>query len=777
MLPKFSFGETELELDVNQSTKQKLQNEFKQINYAKEIDIVNRRYLGALTPSELVNLGQLKDSIRLLRKILQAKNMRTISSELQDFKVPDPAVRHILLKELLCCEDFSAQMLKMSRSVVLKDIAKRLLISPTSVISFILNSDRSFLLSKAFSNLLVCCRMLPPRYQVPLYHNMHHFIEYGKTMAEIHGQDWPDTDELVSCLFEFDVAPVSYSHSAEKVRKNRFSFFETLWSELPLILRSLLRSGFTKDQCLEKVKFVWDAVKSQKFEGESWGHIARRIAKGKSWIPEGDSWDIFHDLSKRLFSESEHSDLYLFIEVFLLFQDNRRVHAIIQAYRDHSEKGKKIQLLLSQVFKRMADQRWTHELLVFAKVLHKNSPKYGKHVILAGYKGFEVSKESVIDPMHIVDIAEGMKTDSVGWMTAFEKFKANSKFLKSRKAYDYFYRVLKHILEYMNAEENEKDYRLVSEAFIEILLVVRKASSDDWKLLSNVTELKDIERLIIDVPDLYMGEESIRKLSCELLSKSKPESLTFYAVLRLLETSQEPAELCSSILATPGSMLRTRSPDISIGRSPSFWLIVKKIAELGQTVQVHQQLSSYIFKVAKHLNIRISINHPGVAKSLAVIISSNLCNDETQRLLSLISDLRNNGATGIDAVYYLTLILITSPTEYKQPTNSYWHGLKFVQAARFMNAHKGGESLDIEHQQQLCETVNNIWRSAQATSYDLPITCCLIVIDLMREFHQEPYFQSTLEKLSISKLEAGSAKHRWVHRSRVSLKPHRLSYD
>jgi hypothetical protein len=237
----------------------------------------------------------------------------------------------------------------------------------TSFVSFILRSDSTFELSIAFKNILLCCRLLPPDMHTHIYNNLPYYLEYGKHMATIYRQDWPETDELVSFLFDFDRAPFSYSHLA-KTEKDHFSaFIEILWDEICVILVALHSSGLTEDQLIAKLKYVWLGVKRPKFKGECWKDIAARIAKGKDWIPEY-GWSVIDSLSRGLELTDECMDLHLFLEAVLACRNNRfqRMKKFSDAFRDKSKDGKKTQCLVSKVFEGIKDKGWTHEMIILA---------------------------------------------------------------------------------------------------------------------------------------------------------------------------------------------------------------------------------------------------------------------------------------------------------------------------------------------------------------------------------------------------------------------------
>jgi hypothetical protein len=99
-----------------------------------------------------------------------------------------------------------------------------------------------------------------PRQQIGLYHNLDQLITCGKEIASVHGQEWPETDMLVSCLFDFDLAPVSYSNSAKSTKEHRFAFIETIWDQIPVIIQSSCKVGGSVGEIAVHLGKIWRAV-------------------------------------------------------------------------------------------------------------------------------------------------------------------------------------------------------------------------------------------------------------------------------------------------------------------------------------------------------------------------------------------------------------------------------------------------------------------------------------------------------------------------------------
>jgi hypothetical protein len=196
---------------------------FDQVDYAQSYASGIKAYVKDVVCD--VPISAVKNSVALIRTILTTNHDVDVLSNLSKqlygniFHLNGQYKVHysLLFKELFYREDFTANcVLKIQQNFYLKDIICRTL-ALDNIFSFIVHSDSSHDLSKAFKNLLLCFRVLPPRQQIGLYHNLDQLITCGKEMASVHGQEWPETDSLVSCLFDFDSAPVSYSNSAKSI--------------------------------------------------------------------------------------------------------------------------------------------------------------------------------------------------------------------------------------------------------------------------------------------------------------------------------------------------------------------------------------------------------------------------------------------------------------------------------------------------------------------------------------------------------------------------------
>jgi hypothetical protein len=244
---------------------------------------------------DFVPLEYVKKAIMMLRKIREEDESHDLDGiSLEFYETVEQIFEHknvfhsnfdLLLKELFQVKDFIGVLLKIQKNIYLKDIVNDI-VNPVTVTSFLLSSDRSFSVYESFKNILICCRILLPDQQIDIYLNFEPLVTCAKEVAAIHGQDWPGIDSLVSCVFDFEIAPVSYSLTAQTTKEHRFAFIEALWEFTPVVLLSALEVGGTKENLAVHLKYVWKTVTAKKSKGESLKMIASRcIKETESWIP------------------------------------------------------------------------------------------------------------------------------------------------------------------------------------------------------------------------------------------------------------------------------------------------------------------------------------------------------------------------------------------------------------------------------------------------------------------------------------------------------------
>jgi hypothetical protein len=295
---------------------------------------------------------------------------------------------------------------------------------------------------------------------------------------------------------------------------------------------------------------------------------------------------------------------------------------VADAFKNRTKGAKKMQSLLGELLKGTDAEIWTHEMLVFARMINKNSKSNdGLNILLAAYKGID---QLHYKDMYCPDIAKGLKQDSSSWIGVLQKFMESGNPPKSRYAYNAFYGVLKRLLQRVKKEDiNNFEYaRLISDLFTRILLISRKASMEDWKLLVKNTSLELISKLVVDVSEMFLDNASIQKLAGDLLTQKELTAQTYAAVARLLETTTEPNELVLNILSAFDQ--KSDTENMSIYESPGFWYLFRSLIQNAQSQDVQLVLLRYIEVILNRLH-RLSseerCDHSGLKDSIFLIMS------------------------------------------------------------------------------------------------------------------------------------------------------------
>jgi hypothetical protein len=82
--------------------------------------------------------------------------------------------------------------------------------------------------------------------QKDIYADLGEFYSSSLTMARIYGQYFPELSTLMPGLFNFSIAPVSYSNSSNFSADHFSAFSETLWDLFPIIVNATYKLGDVK---------------------------------------------------------------------------------------------------------------------------------------------------------------------------------------------------------------------------------------------------------------------------------------------------------------------------------------------------------------------------------------------------------------------------------------------------------------------------------------------------------------------------------------------------
>jgi hypothetical protein len=451
--------------------------------------------------------------------------------------------------------------------------------------------------------------------------------------------------------------------------------------------------------------------------------------------------------------EPGQRDLKLFLQILLGFQQPSKaiywLKDVADAFKDRSKHSMKTQCLLSEALKRQGDEFWNHQMLIFARWIHKNCRHRGQNILLTAYKGLDKTQ---FHNMYCADIVKGLKEDKVAWIKVLEDFMSSDKPPRSRIVYDSFYGILKRFLEEIKTTTQSENYSFllsVTNVFCRVLLIRRQASTEDWNILTQYECLPNFKRLVDEVSELFCDEPTINKLATYFISDSPPDSYTYLAVVRLLETSINSVELSSQILHYINSLTVYRQRQRA--ESHGFWYLINKLVETGSSAEIHYNLMLFISRILDGRLIDLDDIHfdfGGLTDALTSIVWASLCNDDkyhkickyvTDRVLILLESSKSFPADN----YYLMICFLTLNPGYQLKRRNFD---EFGEAGILKMIHRQNPDLiDVE---KLKSTLPRVLDSSRSEPKISDLKRSLVMIDMIREFQNEIYFKEFLGSIS-----------------------------
>jgi hypothetical protein len=460
----------------------------------------------------------------------------------------------ILLKILLFQKDFNGFLTKADGNLLLRSIINKV-VTIKNIFGLFGSLDPTSNINTVLTNLLLCCRILPPEKQGTIYVNLLKIYETASETAKIFKMNnFLHLTHFVPILFEFNSLPVSYSQSATTMNQHLSVFSETMWDMFPLIVESTEYCENAFEICSYYLERIWFSVIKPKREEEKWNEIVMRIRKQSSWIPE-KSVQGFLLMADSLYenSGSDHN-LSLFIYSLLANRvptaDAKRILGrIVEAFTMYSKLGIETQLLVSELLVGL-DYSWSSETIEFARLIRKYSIFCDKNVLLAAYTKLEWKKANVFC---LDDIVTGLQEDWNSWKPVLEKLRSleNVPFV-----HENLYPLIRKSL-----EECDLKVKAGKEKFAEIALLFAKLLE-----LSCLGKNEDLE-LIIRVPlnDSLLKACGLIFCTARLISLSDKVCSVFcrkflgdenlssrplvLASIRLLESAPDPSKLTNEVLS------------------------------------------------------------------------------------------------------------------------------------------------------------------------------------------------------------------------------------
>jgi hypothetical protein len=664
--------------------------------------------------------------------------------------------QYLILKELLYRDDLYGLLLRTKDSIKPRQALTEL-ISPDNVYKLILIANSASETTKIFLNMLLTCRVIPPKAQKEIYDNLKQLYKAATTMCSIHdGQETTLSESartsFLPAIFEFDILPLSYSKSAMTKEDHFHAFIEATWDLFPSIFYSV-RFAWPAEISVWKLyaENLYASAKSPKFEGESWDSIVCRVAKKPDWVKSLLSLYAPTYLPGDSVARQE---LACFINTLVNMDQAQITSELVEVFDDHSDNGRKQQRLVSElVFAPISKSGKYIRQLDRLRKIRKSSVIREKNLLLAGYQGFisDSNYHVKFKDDYCEDIVNGLEEeeeDQHAWIRVLHDFFTCDKPPKSRLAYDALYLPVKRMFSAIQLTElNGDSYSLVLKTFLKVLQMHYAPTEEDWKLLSRSKYFQIHPEMFIDLlkaVNLEKVSESGRKeLTIGLLNTKKLSSIHAFLVIRLLDSSKYPVELGLLILESVESDIK------KFHSVPSIWNLLAVVAKKAHSLDVHEKiLGSLSQSLQLRLKEKIGLNAAAMHEILNFIIDRSLCSIGANNKIyqSIEAELKNilgtYGKSFSECLYFrLMLFKINSSSTEVQDIFSYGFEANLFQLNRispqsvsakdfskafsqFVHSFEFGKSDDIKHTRS---TIN--------------------LIEFIKEFHMVPYFEDAQQRL------------------------------
>jgi hypothetical protein len=641
-------------------------------------------------------------------------------------------------------------------------------ISAQSAINSILNADITKVdLSLYLKNISIACRLLSPSKAMFVYGLIGSVYNTAGVVAKLNGKEIPELYRMARYLFDFEVFPLSYCGEVETVAEHCQAFYEVLWNEFPKIVFAACKNV---EEFAVYAKLVWSNVKARKDEREDWNETVSRIIKRSGWFCPGQENVKISEIAALLYDDVEYRDLSLFIYAFsLASKDQVRAEdaqrKVCEAFLDHTVQGIKTQVLLTQLLMGVCGDctHWKEDLLICLRFIKENSYYRDKDVLLATYKGWKNPYYFVrhstprFEDYYSPDIATGLEEDPESWVSVLEDFFLSERPPKSLFAMRAFYPPLKRFL--LSGNPDQKLNASINNVFGKVLTLLNSALSEDVELLIqnfSTDKEKVIVSVFTQIQEIHLSETSRLKLTTLLLSVNSLQSADIHVLIRLFETSTHPSKLALTALDT---IQANRNLDYTYkARIIGLWKFYLLIAQTAQTEQVHERIFVSFARTLTggYLNLRSAIsNSHDMAHLLSLLNTIQLyantpVNQELRRKLCnyLQRDLEKETEDKYKRtnLFYMTYIVLNLNPEYDSSKSelSNFEFKYFVRAAKWFYLHKHNPAqIDIEEFVSDFEDILNAEIEMNCMRYSE------ILIDLICEFHDEPYFDVVRDRLLV----------------------------
>jgi hypothetical protein len=563
-----------------------------------------------------------------------------------------------LLREFLVCENVQERLRQIQNHIFLRYVFS-VLLTVTTVNEVLSQGRFEHEMSLLLKNILISCRLLPERKQKSMYEDLGDMFLRAKTIARIHGQEFPKMESFFPLLFDFDVAPVSYYRS--ELEEHKTTFFETMASLTDVVLISIvdtLEDFRSVADCIKVMLRIVDPTISYRNFTESlllkMGREASQLKLVKDFIYE----------------ESHNYYLSFFIYAIYAWRLDPPEFKIflkkcLDAFKSEEANNRKFKIILSRELCSYPTFIWKPDHLSLARLIHKNStPQHCTSILLAVYRGFAKDKNVVFQEIYSSDIVKGLKSDLKSWCDVLEGFLVNRKTLRHWSVYAPYCVPLKMLLTTRQLQKEELQQMLM--LFCKILIICNIDSNEDWTIIANHTgslNRATLNLIYKDLKRIPSDESVIESLITASMKAQDLDSKSFSGLFRFFNKSQQPLKLTLTFL----NHFQRFHLTVNFN-GYMLWAFVVFIAEKARYPEVYELLMELLFE--RYNNYYGSWDN-NCNKILWLITRYNICTSRNfivhrntlfTHLSARLEAIRHNTVSD----YFLASAVVALKPEYKE---------------------------------------------------------------------------------------------------------------
>jgi hypothetical protein len=649
----------------------------------------------------------------------------------------------LILKEFISCESFNERLLNIQKQPVLCNLLSKVL-TVNSAKNLLLCVQESDEMSLVLKNVLLCCRILQPLDQEKMHKKIGDLYVAAKESAKKLSQSFPSMESFLPCLLDFGVAPISHlKHISEHEHQTHFA--ATMCDLSPAIFASVVGYLDNMQSATTFLKKVHTSSRVDKII--TWKTLAKKFLL-KTMHLSGICFDRSYEGVRRLTKVDnfvyEEDFVGFFNVVIFAFRANRfnNIHTlfkpILDVFKQTSDKADKVKILLSVIFKNLPNFSWTQEMLPYVRLIQRNAPSGCgcQNLLFAAYKGLSGSQK--LKQMYFPDILKGIKNCQLKWVKVLNEFLNNSDPTLPRSAYLPFHLPLRKLLK--SKSEPHEPYLMM--AFVKILVLAESDCSEDWDILSkyepdfsfeeNDFFGREFTEYLVMMKNILSDEAYILKL---ILASFNPAFSSSYSVayfIRIFKKSKTPNNLALKIVDAVENDTYLLSDEI--------WGFFMFLVKTLQEPEIHERVFafiSYIETVTKFDCLDAS-----ALRIVQFIVKNSLCFsnlylESCEKITEQLERHLDNEEIQPAELFYNSSALFSINPNYQPLKNP----LSSISSAAYLMSqlHMNG-SLNENQATQFVEDFRHIRDLLFDSSTQETSNLSLIIIELINEFQNEPYF-------------------------------------